>query len=505
MIYSESTPLKFVYLTFVVSQCVLASGVIFGWSALLSILQRDGVYEEFCNENEILPCTEQKQKLAIIFTVAAAASTISQLPMGIILDRFGPRFTVLMATIFSILGALLFAFSDSKSFDFYIVGFSLIGWMGPAYTSSAANISNLFPNYKATIVSLFPGSFNLGSVLFLVFDLFHQNQIATFRSMMIIYSFVLAIFGIASIWIYPDSPYKLGDKLAIRSSLSDVLPARFHKANNNSSIDYAKLDSKVQLTQQLSILDLKQPQPEEHVELDQTPKEEENVELSEMNNQQQIVETSTKDVPFSMRLYDASTLKAQVISVEYAWLLTFHIITNLRLNFLVGTFNDQMKSTLPPNEANMAITFNSSFLPVGSIFVLIVGRLMDKYGSPSTFALIFSHTILYGLLILIPSLEFAIFTSVVVSAGRAFLFGGWWAYIAKFMGFKRYGKLGGIANFFAGIVNLTGQYGLIWIVYNLFDGSFFFANLMAVGFGMIGIGLPIMLWRRRNRKPIQPL
>jgi len=52
-----------------------------------------------------------------MFTVAAVSTNVVALPVGTILDRFGPRVSGILGAFFITLGSLLFAFSKELPVD----------------------------------------------------------------------------------------------------------------------------------------------------------------------------------------------------------------------------------------------------------------------------------------------------------------------------------------------------------------------------------------------------
>jgi hypothetical protein len=353
------------------------------------------------------------------------------------------------------------------------------------------------------VVCFFPGAFNLGSIIFLAFDLIHEQGIASLRFMMITLATILSFLGLLSFWLYPDSPYKRGDPAQIRH-LSDLF--KFSKrpnisTNSNYSSTENSYDSLSVRSTGIQTPDGYYSEPE-----DQKNANNENTEMQNTTNmtnttttaleeetKSQISITEITPIPYSMRLYDSGSLKTQILSPEYWGLVIFYAVTNLRLNFIVGTFRDQ---TEEHEHGEFLSKFNAAILPAGSIFVLLVGRLMDKYGAALTFTIITIHSLIYGTLILFSSFEFAMVTSVMLAAGRPFLAGGLSAYVAKLFGFKRFGLLGGSANFFAGVINLGFQYLLIQMTYSYFDGNFWNANLGLLIAGVVFVSISFILWRK---------
>lgn len=66
-------------------ESLLTSGVIFGWSALLLLLENEGVYAELCPLEKT--CAERTTRFELIFTAASTVFALSVWPTGFVLDR----------------------------------------------------------------------------------------------------------------------------------------------------------------------------------------------------------------------------------------------------------------------------------------------------------------------------------------------------------------------------------------------------------------------------------
>src|SRR5690606_11345055 len=74
--------------------CLLSAGIVFGYAALKPVLKSEGAYRAACTTPGVPhldkdTCVEIP--LNFMFTVAAVASNLAALPIGSILDHYGPR------------------------------------------------------------------------------------------------------------------------------------------------------------------------------------------------------------------------------------------------------------------------------------------------------------------------------------------------------------------------------------------------------------------------------
>jgi hypothetical protein len=118
--------------------------VVFGFAALKPVLIREHVYRNLCSQeeldNDVTVCDGQEIKyephhrvnfqhlltlsprLNLMFTIAAVVTNVSALPVGTILDAYGPRVCGIIGSICLATGATLFAMAKQLPFDGYIPG-----------------------------------------------------------------------------------------------------------------------------------------------------------------------------------------------------------------------------------------------------------------------------------------------------------------------------------------------------------------------------------------------
>ena len=92
------------------------------------------------------------------------------LPAGVILDKLGPKFTCAIGAVLFGGGVALFAISKPGLLNLFTPGFILMGCGGPPIVLSFINLSNLYPNRKGLIITVFNVGIDASSIMFFLFE-----------------------------------------------------------------------------------------------------------------------------------------------------------------------------------------------------------------------------------------------------------------------------------------------------------------------------------------------
>ena len=145
-----------------------------------------------------------------MFTVAAVSTNVVALPVGTILDRYGPRVSGIIGAIFVTIGAILFAFGAQAPVDLYIPGYLFLALGGPFIFISSFQLSNTFPQYSGLILALLTGAFDTSSAIFLFYRLIYQGTGGHFspKKFFLCYLVVPAYILVVQIFFMPSTSYK---------------------------------------------------------------------------------------------------------------------------------------------------------------------------------------------------------------------------------------------------------------------------------------------------------
>jgi MFS family permease len=156
--------------------------------------------------------------------VAAVATNVAALPIGAILDRYGPRVCGLLGSIFLAVGALLMAFESQVPFDGLLFGYLFLALGGPFTYISSFQLSNAFPRNSGFILALLTGAFDASSALFLVYRIVYERTGGSFghRRFFLAYLAVPVAIVIIQLTIMPAQSYKTVGELV--EEIEEPLP-----------------------------------------------------------------------------------------------------------------------------------------------------------------------------------------------------------------------------------------------------------------------------------------
>nr|XP_042708548.1 large neutral amino acids transporter small subunit 3 isoform X2 [Chrysemys picta bellii] len=155
------------------------SAVLLGWGSLLIMLKHEGFYSNMCTgENRTngsalgLPphhwpsCVEQEEMLNLGFTIGSFLLSAATLPLGVLMDRLGPR-------PLRLLGSFSFAVSCAL--------------MALAAYDPPGELPNMFGNLRSTFMALMIGSYASSAITFPAVKLIYDAGVS-FSTIMLTWS-----------------------------------------------------------------------------------------------------------------------------------------------------------------------------------------------------------------------------------------------------------------------------------------------------------------------------
>jgi len=462
---------KIALVIFGIFSALTTSGIIFGFQALKSILIENKVYFELCEKNEtegeITQCNEQILKFSLMFSLASTATNAFSLPIGFILDKYGPRTSCCIGSILFFFGCLLFGLS-SPSFNGYLVGFLLLGIAGPFIFISTLHFSTVFPSKSGLIMAALTGSFDASSVIFLLFNklFYFFDKKYSIQSFFLVYMIIPIIIFIANYFLMPKTSLQWSEA----ESLDESQQSLINESNETSSL--------------------------------LNTNENDN---SSSNNYQSIVSLHEQNVNRKKDIKDMTSWE-QMRTKEYILITLLTSIFMIRLNFYISTTEEQFQTISNDQEGiKNTVQFFNIMLPLaGVLSIMPIGWLLDSFKMYIGFTVLCSMALIFGILSLIPSLPLQFISIIIFVFMRPLLYTSGNDFSTKTFGFKTFGRVYGLMNLISSIVNF-GQYAVEYLVVNIFNGQFTEINIAFTILTSLMFYLPYYLFIKERKSRNIPI
>ena len=422
--------------------CLFAAGIVFGYAAIKPVLIQEGVYKNQCTKQEIrdgtTPCYGQEIRLNLMFTIAAVSTNVAALPIGAILDRYGPRVCGIIGSVFLAIGAALFGLASSFPFDGFIPGYFSLALGGPFVFISSFQLSNCFPAYSGLILALLTGAFDSSSALFLLFRILYDatgGQLNTHK-LFLIYLIVPVFILVVQIFIMPADSYK---------TVGEIVRLAEDEINAPTPIEDSISDEAERFRRR-----------EEFRARRESVMTEIDVLLKTSTNDKRAKREDTKNQKSGVwgALHGYSALEQ--IKTPWFWLITlFTVVQMLRINYFVATIRPQYQYLL--HSKTSAETVNHIFdvaLPLGGVLsVPFIGSILDRTSTPFALTFLVVTATIIGVLGCLPYMWAGIANVCIFVIYRPFYYTTVSDYSAKVFGFQTFGKVYGLIICLAGLFN----------------------------------------------------
>ncbi|CAH0475720.1 unnamed protein product [Peronospora belbahrii] len=411
-----SYPHRYFYVIFAIFQCFLGAGVIFGWTSLVPMMEKERIYHEVCETDEII-CKKQSDRLQYAFTMAVSSSMWSNLLLGLVFDKFGPRVTKSISLVLLITGALLMGNAhcriNDEEHDLVLYGMVLVGFSGPGIQLSGIHVSNLFPEATALVACFIVGGLQLSFLIFTLFDLAYMNLGMSMATIFKVYASALFLSLTGTLLTEPDIPF-------------EAVPSDEHELLSPMRLPSVFKEEEVSLLLSTPALD--------------------------KYRRRHFLPT---DEVFSDGDLRNRSFRTQVLSKPFLLIVFYFSILLLWCNFFLGSITGLLRwKGLSETEVEKLLAKLAFVLPGSVFFIPFVGYLLKKCGYTYSSLLCTIAALCFTVMLSSMSTVWIVTGFVTYAFFRTIMFPLLFAYLGHRFGFQHYGALSGIAFCIGGIMGL---------------------------------------------------
>ncbi|KAK5050104.1 hypothetical protein LTR84_004224 [Exophiala bonariae] len=477
-----------------VVSCVTASGIVFGFDALKTILTQEKVYREYCSEEELLEgvqlCYLQDQRLNLTFVIASVTTNISALLVGGILDRYGPKVCGFISSIMLALGSLSMAFASSLPFDGYFAGSFLLALGGTFTFVPSFHLANAFPRFQGLILALVTGAFDASASVFLVFRIIYQSTGGNFslRQFFLLFLVVPIFIFTTQILIMPRYIYETRAELTTKVELASDPTQDMHDSDDEfqsaAELMQVRTERAVRRRQSIaSINELLGDQSERH----------------EFEKKEGVKHT-TSGVWGVMHGVPALQ---QMMSPWFILITMFTVLQMMRFNFFIATIWTQYVFMLGSSrEATKVIEFFDVALPIGGVVTVpFIGLLLDNASTVAVLNLLVLLSTIIGILGAVPTRWAAYANVCLFCVFRPLYYSAMSDYAVKVFGYATFGTVYGTIICLSGVFTFA-QSGLQALLHKTFEDDPEPINLGLATAGLV-LGISLVMYVDIKGRTIQ--
>ncbi|KAL6235686.1 major facilitator superfamily domain-containing protein [Aspergillus navahoensis] len=443
-----------------------------------------------------------------MFTIAAVATNVSALPVGTILDTYGPRVCGIVGSILLFTGALLLALAKRLPLDAYVPGYLLLALGGPFIFISSFQLSNTFPARSGLILSALTGAFDASSALFLIFRIINERTNGFFSSQKFFMVYlVVPIFILIAQWsIMPKTSYKTAGELVqqaedhIIAEVTDRVDEQIldrdegERQRNDRRVHRQSIVSKIQ--------DLLADDDNASTVNDL------GLALNDGRDINEITATQAKPGPNVPNKHTAGGVWGamhgysaieQIRSPWFTLITLFTVLQMLRINYFVASIRQQYEYLFGSAEDARHINELFDFLlPLGGLCAVpFIGTILDNASTPFVLFVLAATATVIGALGCVPNSYLAAYANIILFViYRPFYYTAVSDYAAKVFGFHTFGKVYGLIICVAGLGNFA-QAGLDALTFTIFNRNPIPVNLILTCLTAVaGFALMIFVGRK---------
>ena len=416
-----------------------------------------------------------------MFTTAAVATNVCALPVGTILDKYGPRVCGIIGSVLLAVGSVFFIFASAVPFDAYIPGYFFLALGGPFIFISSFQLSNAFPRHSGLILALLTGAFDSSSAVFLFYRLIYTATDGSFtpQKLFLVYLIVPVFILVVQIFLMPGESYK---------TIGELLKEAEDPSNDIDIYD----------TEITDLAELERVREERRIRRESVISELTPLVSKKTESTQQAQEQRKQAISGVWGALHGRSAMQQIRTPWFILVLLFVVVQMTRINYFVATIRPQYEYLL--HDRRLAEHVNNVFdvaLPLGGVLSIpFIGLVLDHTSTPFVLALLVFAATAIGILGVLPYLWAAYANIILFVVYRPLYYTAVSDYAAKVFGFHTFGKVYGLIICVAGLFNFS-QSALDALTHKTFGGDPVPADvLLLMLVAVVGVVLVSYVWRK---------
>jgi len=207
-----------VTLTTTILECLLFSGVVYGWTYIVDVLLDVGYFRYICENpkgnvstaflyNSSVnstqeSCYEAKSQLNLVYTVSVATCSTCTVFIGYAYDKWGTWFTRTFAIGMFIIASFIMIFGQVEQSWLLYPAMLLFSFGGSCLMICNFNLANLSRKYRTTFVGIYSGAYDSSAVVFMLVKMVYDAGL-TLPAIFVIYACCGILCGVRTFILTP--------------------------------------------------------------------------------------------------------------------------------------------------------------------------------------------------------------------------------------------------------------------------------------------------------------